>query len=350
LKKSVPISRKASLSPNLSLSDLTLDELAQKLSKFRNDSVVLLLQHFVDRNGTAYTVQESTPLLTKSSSVPVFVLGDIRMGMGVLGGHVVSGYHYGEAAAQMVVKIISGTDIRSLPVLLDSPNRYMFDYSVMQRFNIAESDLPQGSILINKPFSVLEKYKIELLSILAVFIVLCGILVYLLFEIRRRRRIETALRESEENYKDLVENANSIIIKMDQSGILIFVNDYAQKFFGYTWNEIIEKDVKILVPPDESSGRNLKEMVDNILRDPDDYIENINENIRKNGERVWISWRNKGIRDSNGNIVGNLAIGQDITERKRADEALRESEERHRTILQTAMDGISGTYISMSST
>ena len=53
-------------------------------------------------------------------------------------------------------------------------------------------------------------------------------------------------------------------------------------------------------------------------------MENINENIRKNGERVWISWRNKGIRDSKGNIIGNLAIGQDITEQRRAEETLRE--------------------------
>jgi PAS domain S-box-containing protein len=159
------------------------------------------------------------------------------------------------------------------------------------------------------------------------------LVVLAIHDITDRKKAEEALRESEMNYKDLVENANSIIIKMDQNGILTFVNDYAQKFFGYTWNEIIEKDMKILVPPTESSGRNLKEMVDNILRDPDDYIENINENIRKNGEHVWISWRNKGIRDSNGNIVGNLAIGHDITERKRAEDALREKSHLNKTLL-----------------
>ena len=161
------------------------------------------------------------------------------------------------------------------------------------------------------------------------------LVVFAIHDITTRKKAEEMLRESEMNYKDLVENANSIIIRMDQNGILTFVNDYAQKFFGYTWDEIIGRNVKIIVPPDESSGRNLKEMTDNILSDPDHYIENINENIRKNRERVWISWRNKGIKDSNGNIVGNLAIGQDITERKRTEEELQESKYFVERILET---------------
>jgi PAS domain S-box-containing protein len=147
-----------------------------------------------------------------------------------------------------------------------------------------------------------------------------------------RKEMEKALGKSETNYRELVETANSIIIKMDQDGILTFVNNFAQKFFGYTQEELIGQNVKIIVPPSESTGRNLKAMVDTILRNPDKHIENINENITKNGERVWISWRNKGIKDSQGNIIGNLAIGQDITDLKLIEDALRESETRFRTM------------------
>lgn len=141
-------------------------------------------------------------------------------------------------------------------------------------------------------------------------------------------RADEALRESEEKYKELVENANSIIIKMDNNGKISFFNDYAQKFFGYSLDEILGQNVIILLPPTESgSSRNLEEMADAILSSPDDFVENINENVRKNGERVWISWRNKAIRNARGDIVGNLAVGQDITERKRMEEDLRRSRE-----------------------
>lgn len=127
------------------------------------------------------------------------------------------------------------------------------------------------------------------------------------------------LQESEEKYRELVENANSIIIKMDNTGKITFFNDYAQKFFGYSSEEVIGKNVNIIVPPIESNGRNLEEMVDSILKNPDEFVENINENICKNGDRVWISWRNKAIRNAQGDIIGNLAVGQDITERKRTE-------------------------------
>ena len=175
----------------LSLGDSTLEELAQKLSALKNDSVVLLLQHFVDRKGTNHAVKSSASFLANSSSVPVFGVNDSRMGLGVLGGKLVSGYSQGETAAGMVLKILGGTDVRTIPILLESPNRYMFDYNVMQRFRIEEGDLPQGSIIRTKPVSILDRYRNEMLFILVVFIVLCSFIVYLLMEIRRRKRAET---------------------------------------------------------------------------------------------------------------------------------------------------------------
>ncbi len=125
-----------------------------------------------------------------------------------------------------------------------------------------------------------------------------------------------ALRESEEKYRELVQNTNSIILKYDINGKITFFNEYAQRFFGYTKDEIIGKDVMILVPKTESTGEGLETLADDILKDPEGFTENVNENILRNGERVWISWRNKVILDSDGCVVGNLAVGQEITERK----------------------------------
>ncbi|HEX3046163.1 MAG TPA: PAS domain S-box protein [Bacillota bacterium] len=147
-------------------------------------------------------------------------------------------------------------------------------------------------------------------------------------DITELKQAEDALREGEEEYRELVENANTIIIKMDKSGIITFFNDYAQRFFGYSGDEVLGQDVKILLPPVESStGRSLAEMAAAALENPDGFTEIINENIRKNGERVWILWRNKALKDSNGNTIGNLAIGLDITERRRSQESLYNKQE-----------------------
>ena len=128
---------------------------------------------------------------------------------------------------------------------------------------------------------------------------------------------------------------------MNRDGKMTFFNDYAQKFFGYSLDEILGKKVNLLLPQIESiSGRRLEEMVKSILENPDEFADNTNENIRKNGERVWISWRNKAIRDSHGNIVGNLAIGLDITEHKCLEEKERISQELLRVTLNSLGEGV----------
>ncbi|MCX5853722.1 MAG: PAS domain S-box protein [Deltaproteobacteria bacterium] len=158
-------------------------------------------------------------------------------------------------------------------------------------------------------------------------------------DITARRVAEEALRRSEEKYRELVENANSIILRRDHAGNVTFLNEYAQNFFGYTEEEIVGRNiVGTIVPEVESTGRNLRQMVEDIGLNPDRYVNNINENIRRNGERVWIAWTNKPVRDENGRVASVLCIGNDITERKRAEEALRESRQQLADIINFLPD------------
>jgi PAS domain S-box-containing protein len=146
-------------------------------------------------------------------------------------------------------------------------------------------------------------------------------------DITERKIAEEALKRSEEKYRELVENANSIILRMDNLGIVTFINEFAQHFFGYSEEEIVGKNVVgTIVPQTESlTGRDLQLMIEDIALRPDRYASNINENMRRNGERVWVAWTNKPIHYENGRVTEVLCVGNDITERKRAEEALREA-------------------------
>ncbi len=143
-------------------------------------------------------------------------------------------------------------------------------------------------------------------------------------DITDRKLAEEKLRASESRYRELVENANSIILRRDTEGNITFFNEFAQNFFGYTENEILGKNVLgTIVPETDSAGRDLAPMILDIGLHPERYAADENENMRRNGEPVWIVWTNKAIRDEDGKIVEILCVGNDITEHKWLKKQLR---------------------------
>jgi PAS domain S-box-containing protein len=148
-------------------------------------------------------------------------------------------------------------------------------------------------------------------------------------EIEQRFAAEARLRESEQKYRELVENANSAILTMDVNGAVTFFNKYAEQFFGFSQREIINRNVVgTIVPAIESSGRDLASLIKEICADPERFRDHENENITKDGRRVWVRWMNKAMLDAACRPAGILSVGNDITERKHAEEALRKSGER----------------------
>lgn len=165
--------------------------------------------------------------------------------------------------------------------------------------------------------------------VLLLGILLTVVLIIYLFEILgRTSRIQALvnektleLKESEEKFRSLVQNANSIILRMDTRGNINFFNDFAQKFFGYSEKEILGKNVVGTIVPETSSlGQDLSSLIERIAKHPNAYLSNENENMTHDGRRVWISWTNKAIYDKQGIVTGILSIGNDITDSRKAEE------------------------------
>lgn len=140
-------------------------------------------------------------------------------------------------------------------------------------------------------------------------------------EISERVRTSKALQKSELNYRELVENANAIILRWNLQGEVTFLNDFAEKFFGYQKEELVGKPViGNIVPQKASDGSDLTAMIEGICKDPDEYAININENFCKDGERVWVSWHNRPVYNEEGQLTGILSVGQGITEQIKAEQ------------------------------
>jgi PAS domain S-box-containing protein len=148
-------------------------------------------------------------------------------------------------------------------------------------------------------------------------------------DITDRKRAEEALAASERKYRELVETANSIIIRWDNQGIIRFINDFGLRFFGYSAGELVNRHVMTLMPKVEtSSGRDLDVLVKDILNHPEKHTYVPNENITRDGRIVWVAWTNKAILDEQGNVLEILAIGNDITTLKETEKALQNSNTR----------------------
>ena len=157
-------------------------------------------------------------------------------------------------------------------------------------------------------------------------------------DITERKQMEDTLRESELKYRELVMLANSIILRWTRDGRITFLNEFGRRFFGYSEAEIIGRDlVGSIVPPIERSGRDLRHLMREIRKAPQQYERNINENIRCNGQRVWIDWTNKVVLDDEGEVKEILSIGSDITARIEAEEQIRRLNEdlkKHAQVLE----------------
>ncbi|MEB3283376.1 MAG: adenylate/guanylate cyclase domain-containing protein [Lyngbya sp.] len=153
-------------------------------------------------------------------------------------------------------------------------------------------------------------------------------------DISQRKITEEALKTNEAKLRHVIHNVSSAIVQWDRSGQILFINEYGLNFFGYQESEILGQQLMgTLIPDVETSGRDLRNLIENICQNPEQYIVHENENIRSNGERVWVTWVNQPIFDKNGHLIEVLSVATDTTERRLAEEALRLEREKSEQLL-----------------
>jgi PAS domain S-box-containing protein len=117
--------------------------------------------------------------------------------------------------------------------------------------------------------------------------------------------------------KFLMDNVNGIILSLNPQGRITFLNHFGQSFFGYSAEEIVGKPMLGTVTPlDGYEGRDLTNFLSGVVHNPSRYAFGVNENMLRDGKRVWIFWANKGISDAQGEVREVFRIGLNITERK----------------------------------
>ena len=149
-------------------------------------------------------------------------------------------------------------------------------------------------------------------------------------DVTERREAEEALRFERALAQQYLDVAGVMLVALDADRRVSLINPRGCAILGSSKEEILGQDWFETFLPDEDVGE-VKQVFDQVISgevEPVDYHEN--PIVRKDGAWRMIAWHNSVLRDSTGQIVGVFSSGEDITERKQAEERLRESEERFR--------------------
>ncbi len=147
-------------------------------------------------------------------------------------------------------------------------------------------------------------------------------------DVTEARRTQAELRSTEERYRELVECADSAILRWSRDGTLLYANDCAQRLFGWDPGELVGRHVSVLLPGGESPEGDLSRLFDDNASRPGHHVTNVDENVRKDGSRLWVAWTSRTLHDDEGAVAEVLAVGKDVTALVEAQEAQGESEER----------------------
>ncbi|MDD3925212.1 MAG: PAS domain S-box protein [bacterium] len=152
-------------------------------------------------------------------------------------------------------------------------------------------------------------------------------------DITEQRQTQQKLLESEHRFRTILENADLVAVILDEQGKLLFCNNYCLEITGWQRDDVIGKEwfQQFLVP---NSSEEIRQLYLGHILSGDIPTHYENDIVTRQGERRTIIWSNTPMLDDSGKVTGMTSIGQDITKRKRAEEALRESETNFRELTE----------------
>lgn len=306
---------------------MRVPELEEALRNQPPDSVIVNLSFHRDRAGNLLSSDEGGRLVAENSAGPVYSCWDFALGTGILGGRVVSGFMQGAAAAEMALKILRGARPADIPVLTESPNRYMFDYRALRKAGLTLEDLPPDSVVINKPESFYLKYKTQIWLAVSVLALLLLLLLAMGMNILERRKGQRELRIALDELESIFANSQVGIMLMDAgrrirkanarlAGIMGYADPAAMIGAHFTEFKLEDEDLTAL------QGVYFERLAKG------EQIQTECRAVRRDGEPIWCQISGKAIDSAAPPDLdlGVLWVMDDVTERVKSREVMVQTE------------------------
>ncbi|WP_293292843.1 PAS domain S-box protein [Microcoleus sp. PH2017_13_LAR_U_A] len=167
-----------------------------------------------------------------------------------------------------------------------------------------------------------QSWEIELLeqisSQLAIAIQQSQLYTQLELELQERQQATAVIREAERRWRSLLENVQLIVVGLDASGNINYVNPFFVGLTGYTHEEVLGKNWFENFLPSSSIKSTEADFLQLLTHNAHPYYRNVI--LTKSGEERFIAWNNTTLQDSDGTAIGSISIGEDITERNKIEQ------------------------------
>ncbi len=301
------------------LFDLTMPALLERLKQLPSDTIVYHTAITQDAAGARFVDSaQSIPMVAAAANAPVFVMDDVDLRAGTVGGDLVNWADDGRVAAEMAVRVLNGESPQNIPVVT-SNHAYLFDWRALKRWGMNEKNLPPGSIVLNRQPTAWEAYKRYIIIGIAVMFAETLLIFGLLWQRKRRKKSEVRLRESEERFR-LVANTAPVMIWMSGS-------DKLCNYFNQPWLEFTGRTLEAELGNGWSQGvhpEDLKDCLDTYRR-AFDLRESFKMQYRlrrHDGEYRWLFDIGVPRVEADGSFAGYIGSCIDVTERKLAEQAM----------------------------
>ena len=172
---------------------MKMTELQQQVQSLPENTLILLMTFNRDQNNNVFSYRESIDLIASHTKNPIYGVWDFYLGSGIVGGVLTSGWHQGQEAGKMALKILSGIPADTIDIIRKSDAIPMFDANRMKQHGISKSLLPYTSRFVNEATPLQKKYQMLIrigIWLAGIFIVF---LIYLLWRMRSQKNIRQRL-------------------------------------------------------------------------------------------------------------------------------------------------------------
>jgi PAS domain S-box-containing protein len=320
------------------LSGLPIDELLRAVAQLPPHSVVIYLSVLEDRAGARFYARDVAKQVAGAANAPVYAVYDTFLGLGIVGGYMNTFEDTGKTAALIALRILAGDSPQVASLTVTQAANFLVDWRQLRRWGLSESNLPAGAIVRFKEPSLWDAYRAQIIALIAVLLVQTLLIAGLLVQARRRRRAEESLRDTEERMSLAAQSTNLGFWQLDVATYRIWATDTCRALLGLDpEGPLTQQSFTNACHPDDR--RNATRICEEAVAQGKSYEQEYRV-VRADGRVRWVLDRARTICDTAGKSLRMTGVVMDITDRKQAEEALRESEERYRNVVETQTEMI----------